>query len=203
MGSITTLSELIEAEPEDTDLFPLLIDSSRRAMQDVLYHRDLSAAESGKLEAEPELFEARPFLENLIETECRFKNTQPSLIRLNMEDGPLTLFSDKRLLRHVLRNMLTNALEAADGQTGSVGLTCRSADGWVSLSMENPGVIPEEIQKEMFKRYVSTKSRDRGLGTYVIKLLTENHLHGTVRFASGNGTTRFEIALPITAGGTA
>ncbi|MCJ2164809.1 MULTISPECIES: ATP-binding protein [unclassified Pseudodesulfovibrio] len=198
VGGISMLTELIEAEPEDTNLFPLLVDSSRRTLKEVLYHRDLYAAETDRLNINMALFKAKPYLENLIGEECRFKNTQPSCVEMKLEDD-ISLFSDKRLLGHVLRNMLDNALEARENNPGRITLSCRrSKDGRTTISLENPGLIPEDIQKELFKRYVSTKSRDRGLGTYVIKLLTETYLNGKVNFNSRNGMTTFEIMLPST-----
>jgi signal transduction histidine kinase len=57
--------------------------------------------------------------------------------------------------------------------------------------------MPESVRLQVFKRSFSTKGSDRGLGTYSIKLLTENYLGGEVGFASeeGNGTT-FWVKLP-------
>ena len=58
---------------------------------------------------------------------------------------------------------------------------------WVS----NPEVMPESVRLQVFKRSFSTKGHDRGLGTYSIKLLTENYLDGEVGFTSEapEGTT--------------
>lgn len=203
VGGMASLTELTEAEAEDTDLFPLLVDSSRRTLRDVLYHQDIFAAEIGRLVAEMTPFQAGPYLEELISAQCHSKNRPPACIELEMEDNDITLVSDRRILGHVLRNMLDNALEAGEGLEGNVTLTCRLAGDRAILAVENPGLIPDNIQKEMFKRYVSTKSRDRGLGTYVIKLMTEKHLDGKVRFHSGNGRTTFEISIPAGTRGAA
>jgi sensor histidine kinase regulating citrate/malate metabolism len=62
--------------------------------------------------------------------------------------------------------------------------------------VKNDQVIPEDIQKQLFQRSFSTKGTGRGIGTYSIKLLTENYLKGKVSFVSNetDGTV-FSIEL--------
>ena len=195
VGGIAVLTELIESDSEDSSLFPLLIESSRRTLRDVLYHRDVTAAEEGRLSAEIETFEAGPFFHKMITEECLLRNTQPECTEVLVTADTIT--SDKRLLSHAVRNMLSNALEAREANAGTIRLLCdKQADGTIRLSMSNPGEIPALIKKQIFKRYVSTKSKDRGLGNYVTKLFVEKHLGGTVSFESGNGMTTFTIILP-------
>jgi len=195
VGGIATLTELIEAEPDDSGLFQLLIESSQRTLRDVLYHRDITAAEEGRLAPDIESFEAEPFFNRIIGKECTLRNMQNSCIDVHVSASTLT--SDKRLLGHVIRNMLSNALEASEGKSDAITLECKPLeDGRTSITMTNSGEIPTIIRKQMFKRYVSTKSRDRGLGNYVTKLLTEKYLQGKVQFASGDGVTSFTILLP-------
>lgn len=52
------------------------------------------------------------------------------------------------------------------------------------------------MRLQLFKRYVSTKGEERGLGCCVAKLLTEKYLMGTLDFFSENGRTTFVLALP-------
>jgi len=194
VGSISTVTELIEAEGPDNPLFPLLLDSSRRILRDVVYSRDLEAAEEGTLAVRPENFDAGECLESLVDEECRIRNTQSSVVEMSVESMGLT--TDRRILRHIIRNMLVNALEAREKAGGQIFLTCRGDGSGAVISMTNQGEVPEDIRKQMFKRYVSSKSRDRGLGTYVMKLLGEQYLSGQVSFVTGNGSTTFSIALP-------
>ncbi|MBK7188571.1 MAG: hypothetical protein IPH86_07860 [bacterium] len=57
--------------------------------------------------------------------------------------------------------------------------------------------MPRTVQLQVFQRSFSTKGRDRGIGTYSIKLLTEKYLGGKASFVSdeGQGTT-FSVTLP-------
>lgn len=196
VGGIATLAELIEADPQDSDLFQLLIESSQRTLRDVLYSRDVAAAEEGKLEPDFETFAAEPFFNKIIAKECALRNMQDNGVDILIKTKTLT--SDKRLLGHVIRNMLSNALEASESSPDTITLECNYLDdGRPSISMTNSGEIPSIIREQMFKRYISTKSRDRGLGNYVTKLLTEKYLQGEVHFVSGDGKTSFTILLPV------
>jgi len=64
--------------------------------------------------------------------------------------------------------------------------------------VHNHGVIPRDIQHQIFERSFSTKGEGRGIGTFSMKLIGETYLGGKVDFNSDreNGTT-FRIELPI------
>jgi signal transduction histidine kinase len=102
------------------------------------------------------------------------------------------LFSDFSLLTRVLGNMCKNALEAI-GPEETVTLSCSGSDGKIRFSVHNPGKIPEKAQLQIFQRSFSTKGSGRGLGTYSIKLLSEQYLQGKVGFTSSpaEGTVFF------------
>jgi hypothetical protein len=92
--------------------------------------------------------------------------------------------------------MIKNALEAIpQGQT--VTLQCQEQGDDVVFSVNNPGVMPRDVQRQVFQRSFSTKSKSgRGIGTHSIKLLGERYLGGEVGFTSdpSDGTT-FSIRL--------
>jgi signal transduction histidine kinase len=102
------------------------------------------------------------------------------------------------ILSRVVRNMVTNALEAcAPGQTVRVWAEV-SEPGKLTVFVHNPGVVPEAVAVRIFQRHFSTKGEaGRGMGTWSMKLLGEDFLHGRVGFASiAEAGTRFWIALP-------
>ncbi len=109
----------------------------------------------------------------------------------------LGVVTDAAILKRVLVNAVRNALEASPpGAAVTVGSRRRGDN--VVLSVHNPAWMEEEVQLQLFQRYFSTKGENRGLGTYSMKLLTEEYLHGRVSFSSTpeEGTTfRFELPL--------
>lgn len=194
-GGLNTLSQLIESEFGESALLPLLASSSKRIVRDVMYHQDVSAGEQGRLNVGFTSIEATPFFTKLVEDECEIRNTQPSMIHMDIQCDTIT--TDKRILGHIIRNMFVNALEALENTPGHIIFRCHPTDeDGVVIIIENPGDIPENIAKQMFKRYVSTKSPDRGLGTYVIKLFVKRYLGGNVEFHTGEGKTVFKVFLP-------
>jgi len=102
--------------------------------------------------------------------------------------------SDPILLRRVLNNMVKNALEAStSGQTITIAVT--KIDQKLKFSVHNTKFIPRNIEMQVFMRSFSTKGTQRGLGTYSMKILGEQHLGGIVDFTTSetDGTTFFII----------
>ena len=107
-----------------------------------------------------------------------------------------SFISDEAILRRVLANMIKNALEASLSQSAvSLGFSKEGSE--VKFWVKNATSIREEIKSQIFKRYFSTKGENRGLGTYSMKLLTEDYLKGRVWFESSeeDGTV-FIISIP-------
>ena len=78
-----------------------------------------------------------------------------------------------------------------------VTLDCRRRGDSVEFRVHNPAYIPHDEQIQIFRRTFSTKGRDRGLGTYSIRLLSE-YLEGDVSYTSSKeaGTT-FVATYPV------
>jgi signal transduction histidine kinase len=99
--------------------------------------------------------------------------------------------SDHRILLRILGNLLKNALEATP-KGGEVIFSATETENTVTFAIQNPGVMPHEVQLQLFQRSFSTKSAmGRGIGTYSVKLFGERYLKGKVGFTSKEpeGTT--------------
>jgi signal transduction histidine kinase len=105
------------------------------------------------------------------------------------------LETDRILLHRILINLMKNALEATDeGGIVTVGTLDKTDE--VRFWVKNDLIIPREIQLQIFQRSFSTKGAGRGIGTYSIRLLTENYLKGTVSFVSNEEEgTIFELGF--------
>jgi signal transduction histidine kinase len=118
-------------------------------------------------------------------------------IELHTECDNFSLKTDSALLKRILLNMAKNAAEAVEDH-GIITIGCHTNGTTASFSVNNKGVIPEDVRYQVFQRSFSTKGHGRGLGTYSMKLFGENYLHGKVYFHSCEPTgTTFYIELPL------
>jgi signal transduction histidine kinase len=197
ISSLQMASELLERDSDKVIYYVNEIKNTvRRLLSDINSQKLLSAAEGGDLKTNKENFSLQSLLEDLgseFETLSSSRNC-PVIINSTIE---AELTTDYALLSRVLINAVKNAIEAsAIGQT--VNLTVAQSRENLLFSIQNANMIPEAYQNQIFKRSFSTKGMDRGLGTYSIKILTENYLMGKVHFTSTqeSGTTFF-ILIPM------
>lgn len=117
-----------------------------------------------------------------------------------VQDGPLPpVLGDRESLRSVFTNLVINAVEAIDGDGGSVSIKLSNADAnfvKVEISDSGCGIAAQDISK-VFEPYFSTKDTGTGLGLAIVKKAVDDH-GGTISVASkeGSGTT-FTIILPV------
>ncbi len=193
-GGVAGITRLLEMEPHGEEELALLSLSARKLIREILYNRDVTAAEIKNLDTRPETFNAQDFINRQVRDLCEFNGVVEGNIEI--ENNCKTISCDQRILGHVVRNMLINAVEAGDLYKDVVKVACAEKGGKISISVTNKGEVSEKIRKLLFKRYVSTKGEDRGLGAYVMKLMAERYLKGRVSFESGNGETTFRLTLP-------
>ncbi len=162
-------------------------------VDEILSQKQLVSAENRTLRVSPSPISSRQLAEELLAPFARAAGP----VGLAPDAESFTFVSDAAILRRVLGNMVRNALEAAPpGGVVTLGFARDSSSCrfWV----HNPGVMPEKVRGRVFHRYFSTKGPDRGLGTYSMKLLTEEYLRGEVGFTSDERCgTRFTVTLPL------
>lgn len=166
-------------------------------IEEIKKQKQLLAVESREYTIAPITLQGSELL-RLVASEYRnHPVARDKTINIDPTSCNIQVFSDYTLLRRVLINMTINALESTPrGGEVIIGLDRQndSALFWV----KNSQIIPDDIQLQIFKRSFSTKGKDRGLGTYSIKLLTENYLGGEVGFSSQEPDgTIFWIKLKI------
>lgn len=161
--------------------------------------RLISLAESGRLEIEKAIINVPEFVGEIIFSFEGSREKKGRTIALSVADpagGGMVIVSDKTLLRRIVVNLIKNALEAVP-DTGEVTVGVSRAGDLIKMDVMNPGVIPEEVRSRIFHQFYSTKGQNRGMGTYSVRLLTENYLKGTVSFSSTEEKgTVFTVLLP-------
>ena len=116
-----------------------------------------------------------------------------------MQDGPVPkVVADRDSLRSVFTNLVINAVEAIDGDGGSISIILSNPEVnsvKVEVTDSGRGIAAEDISK-VFEPYFSTKDTGTGLGLAIVKKAVDDH-GGTISVASkeGSGTT-FTIILP-------
>lgn len=196
-GAVQGYVRLLEEElPTELEELRLLGDLASRLIEEIESQRDLMAAEAGDLDMESGPVRPVELLEDLRTLYSGHPVAKRREIRLTDIWGG-HLITDARLLARVLGNMIKNALEATD-VGGTVVIRCVRQGKKVAFSVQNPSVMPEEVQLQVFQRSFSTKAKSgRGIGTYSMKLLGEHYLGGRVEFTSEQSTgTTFTITLP-------
>ncbi|MBF0254427.1 MAG: GHKL domain-containing protein [Candidatus Omnitrophica bacterium] len=183
---------LVRAEPKHLDR---LCGYAHRVSDAIEIHRDLLAAESGRLAVCRSRFRVAEFLEGIA---LDMRQSPPARGRsIRVQAGPEcgAIRTDPRLLSRALVNLLKNALEASRrGQSVTLGFS-REKDAAV-FRVSNHGKISPKVSRQIFQRSFSTKGRGRGTGTYSVKLLIEDYLKGAVDFVSTKaGGTEFTVRL--------
>jgi signal transduction histidine kinase len=154
-----------------------------RAEAGYLRARCHSMPVNGIFDAIADMFHSHP--------SCRDRNLRVERVA----DSDL-MTTDKGLLVRVLANMVTNALEASPSGSEVRVWFQRSLVGSI-FHVHNPGVIPPSVAARIFQPHFSSKGRNRGFGTYSMRLLGEHSLGGRVSFVTDAVTgTRFSIELP-------
>lgn len=122
-------------------------------------------------------------------------------LRIDVFPGlpPVTLASEQ--LIQVLLNLILNAADALQGQTGGqVAVVARAADGAVSIQVEdNGGGVPAAVADQIFEPFFSTKEvgKGTGLGLSVCQGLVAA-AGGTLSLDSSyGGGARFVVQLPM------
>lgn len=111
----------------------------------------------------------------------------------------LLIHSNKESLRHILINLLSNAIDAIN-ENGTIDIVAFEENKNIILRIEDTGkgLTPEEIEN-IFNPFYTTKDPDKGtgLGLYIVYNEVKK-LNGSITVSSVKGEkTVFEIVFPL------
>jgi len=175
----------------------MLQNSTSQLIQEIHEQKDLVYAEDGRFSVSPVTTSYNAILEELKNLYSDHSLSKEKILNFEFLENDIEISTDRVLLVRSISNMIKNALEASSrGQT--VIVSCTFDDETVTINVKNEGVIPEDIQLQIFQRSFSTKADSgRGIGTYSIKLFVEKYLQGKVFFISDEeNQTLFSIEIP-------
>lgn len=120
---------------------------------------------------------------------------------LDLPEEPVTVTGDAHRLQQAIGNLLANArTHTPPGTDVTISLTADTTNTCVTVSDNGPG-IPEELQPEVFERFVrADRARSRstgstGLGLAIVHAVITAH-GGTADVTSTPGHTTFRLLLP-------
>jgi K+-sensing histidine kinase KdpD len=194
-GSLNGLLTLLKdgTDPEEArELIDISEEASRNLIEEIMLHRQIRSAESGDLSVTPEQINPVELLRSAVGKILHHEIAQGKRVEFVDHSEGKEICTDRILLQRVLINLLKNAFEATEAG-GIVNAEVATIPSGIRFLIRNDSEMPKDVQLQMFQRSFSTRGKGRGIGTYSIKLLTENYLKGKVGFTSSGaeGTTFF------------
>lgn len=205
-GGISGMTDLLvnaALEPaERNEVTDIVHRASHRLLDEIRSAQILALAEAGDVVLSPTCIDVAALVGDLRKTFTRYPGGETLNFELPSPPEGIALESDATILVRILANLLKNAIEASSpGDT--VALTVETDAETVRFHVANSKAMPLAVQRQVFQRSFSTKGPGRGLGTYSVRLFTEQYLGGRVSFTSSVGKgTIFTVTLPQRAHGS-
>lgn len=161
----------------------------------------------GQIGAKPDLHETD--INNLMdETVAYYRRRLPfngKGLEIGLSSGDVPAVSvNGELLAWVIENLIKNALQAVDPQSGRVDIkTALSKDNHFVIIevIDNGKGISAGIARKIFRPGFTTKKRGWGLGLTLSRRIIEEYHKGKISLVKSRpGETVFQVVLPITGG---
>lgn len=176
------------------------VDEMLTLLDDIL---TLSRVEKGTLAFEPTPVHLEGFCINLIDNLQFMAGDRYKLVLRYKSDSDRPVCLDSYLLRHILSNLLTNAIKySPTGGTIYVDVNCQSTT--LILRIIDPGIgIPSSELDHLFKSFHRSSNvgdiPGTGLGLSIVKQCVDLH-HGAIAVESNlNQGSKFIVTLPLRA----
>jgi signal transduction histidine kinase len=172
------------------------IDVMVRMLDDILIYEK---AESGKIVFEPAPLNVITFCQDMAHEIGQAAHATQRIMFLDESECDVA-FVDAKLLRHILSNLLSNALKYSPADC-TVTFAVQCGEEQIAFRIEDQGIgIPKKDQKRLFETFHrgtnARKFPGTGLGLAIVKQSVELH-GGIISFESeeGRGTT-FTVVIP-------
>ncbi|MGA7936939.1 MAG: ATP-binding protein [Kovacikia sp.] len=166
-------------------------------LDDVLF---MGKTAAGKQEFKPAPLDLVQFCQEMLE-EMQLASNPQRAITFICPEVSIPAYMDEGLLRHILTNLLSNALKYSSAGT-IVQFELTHDDVWATFQIQDQGIgISEEDQQHLFQSFHRGQNVGRisgtGLGLAIVQQSV--HLHGgTINIQSKiNVGTTFKVKLPL------
>ena len=200
LSSASLLSKYTTTEQQDKrDRHVEKIKDAVRNLNDILDDfLSLGKLEENKVEMQPVFFNIEEFMEEVLE-EMKPQEKAGQQIVFLCEGDPV-VYSDRRLLKNIIINLLANAIKFS-GENTLIDIRNTTYPSYFEISITDNGIgISQEDQQQLFSSFFRGKNavniQGTGLGLHIIKRYADI-LKGTIRIKStlGKGTT-VTITIP-------
>lgn len=158
----------------------------------------INQVEAGKVMLNLQPLVLSEFCEEVIE-EIQITTTAHTLV-LESQTSDSPLMMDRKLLRHIFTNLLSNAVNYSPNG-GEILVTLGQTEDQISFSVKDSGIgIPEDARETLFESFVRGGNvgniSGTGLGLSIVKRFVDLY-EGTIKCDSEEGVgTTFSVVLP-------
>lgn len=155
--------------------------------------------EAGKIQLKLSTIDLRDFISKITE-EVGHNTKNTHAIRLEFGKFPETIYTDEKLLRSILINLLNNAIKFSP-ESDHIVFGIHEDQEQLTFIVHDQGIgIPEEESEKIFEPFLrgkgATAIKGTGLGLSIVKKAVEL-LKGSIELESNPGTgTTFKVTIP-------
>lgn len=195
------IQELRRRAPEGDPVFKRLVGDASDVVEEEIGALTRLVDEFSQFARLPEVIpaslELRSFIEEFLAAYNRFEPDAEVIV--SVPEKPVEAVIDRVLMRRVLSNLATNAIQAAGKGQAKLWLSCAvvAPTGNVEIRIEDNGPgVPSEQSEKIFEPYFTTKQDGTGLGLAIVKKIVLQH-GGTIALRRSRfGGAAFIIQLP-------
>jgi len=121
---------------------------------------------------------------------------KPEKIKVTLDVDNVQAQLDQNLIARALSNLILNSIQAMP-EGGTLTVKAKSKEDAIEFTVQDTGIgMTEEVKRNLFKPFHTTKSKGMGLGLTIVKHIVNLH-NGTVEVESEpNKGTKTTIRIP-------
>ena len=206
LNSVLAYAELLDEDErlpaEPKGMVKAIHDSTEFLMRLLSDLEEIAWADSGKLKLQPTPTNVAQIIEESIALSRPGAEQKGTILQLSCQDPLLVIPIDPQKIRHVLRNLLDNAIKYSQaGAVVRISLKASGSQVTITVQDNGPGIPADEL-KSIFTPFQKTRARaasadpGTGLGLAICQRIVEQH-GGRIRAESETGKgAKFCIVLP-------
>jgi len=188
--------ELNERQLDNVNSILSASDHLNKLIENIL---DLALIEAGRMDLDLEDFKLAEVVQESVDLTVGKASDTQITVHAEIEKGLGTVHADKRRIRQVLFNLLSNAMRFTE-PGGEITVSASRVESMAILSVKDTGRgIEAERQASSFDSFTSSDQRGAGLGLALVKNFVDLHGGNVGMKSVEGGGTEVVVWLPVTA----